>query len=274
MKSLFRAIALLLLVARSVTALPGEQTPADAHAEIAAVLYAASATQAALAKSLDGKLQTQQQRIASLAAQIKAGDLRHRAEMATAQEAFVQSLAQKDRQYAVQLSLFRTVVTDIASTPQGAAALERFNAGDEVGAIDILDRLRATNERMREARAKLEDAAEGRRIAQLALEARTGGKINTQGVITRFEEVVRLDPGVWNDWLELEHLYVDGGRLADARHAVDQMAAVARNDNESAHTFSERSDVLLAQGDLVGARAAAESAVKISRRSSAADPKD
>jgi tetratricopeptide (TPR) repeat protein len=246
----------------------------DLHAEIAAVLYAASATQTALAKSLDDKLQAQQQRIAALTAEVKAGDMRQRAEMAAAQEAFLKMLAAKDRQYAVQLSMFRSVVTDIASTTQGARALERFNAGDEIGAINILDRLRATNEQVREARAKLEDAAQGRRIAQLALEARTRGKITTQAAITRFEDVVRLDPGVWNDWFELEHLYIDAGRLADANRAVVHMAAVARDDNETAQAFCERSDVLLAQGDLIGSRAAAQAALEISRRAAAADPRN
>jgi tetratricopeptide (TPR) repeat protein len=279
MKSLFLAV-ILLLVAQPMAAFcesavgQSAASAVDLHAEIAAVLYAASATQAALAKSLDSKLQAQQQQIAALAAEVQAGDVRYRGQMASAQEAFVQALAAQDRQYAVQLSMFRSVVTDIASTQQGAQALERFNAGDEVGAIDILDRLHATNERMREARAKLENAAEGRRIAQLALEARTRGKITTQAVIKRFEDVVQLDPGVWNDWLELAHLYVDAGRLTDANHAAAQMGAVARDDNETAQAFSERSDVLHSQGDLIGARAAAENALKISRRAAAADPKN
>jgi hypothetical protein len=124
----------------------------DANAEVAAVLYAASATQAALSKSVDARLRGQQERITALAAEMKAGDSRHRAEMVAAQEAFVAELAAKDREYAPQIGVFRSTVTDIASSAEGASALERFNAGDEVGAISILDRLRATNERMREAR--------------------------------------------------------------------------------------------------------------------------
>jgi tetratricopeptide (TPR) repeat protein len=278
MNVLSRSILALVLALGSGAATtadaPASTGNIDAHAEVAAVLYAASATQAAMAKSVDARLRSQQDRIDALAAELKAGDTRHRAEMTAAQEAFIAELATKDRQYATQIALFRGTVTDIASTSEGASALERFNAGDEVGAIAILDRLRATNERMREARARLEDAAEGRRIAQLALEARTRGKLTTQAVIARFEEVVRLDAGVGADWLELNRLYQDAGRLTDARKAVDSLAAAAHNDNDRAIAFSARSEVLLAQGDLAGGRKAGEQAVTMSRRLLSADPKN
>ena len=272
-------LSLFVLAPRSdgaaSTASPaGEATVVDVHAEIAAVLYAASATQAAMSKSADDRLRRQQERIKSLAAEIQAGDTRHRAEMIAAQESFVAELTQRDREYAAQIAVFRNAVSDIASTPDGAKALERFNAGDEVGAIAILDKLRATNERMRQARAKLEDAADARRIARLALEAKTRGKLTTAAVIVRFEEVVQLDPGIFSDWLELDRLYQDAGRLGDARKAVDSLAAAARDDPERALAFSERSDVLLGQGDLAGARAAAERALQISRKLFAADPKN
>ena len=246
----------------------------DAHAEVAAVRFAASATQAAMAKSVDASMRSQQDRINALAAELKARNSQHRAETIAAQEAFVTEFSAKDREYAAQIALFRNTVSDIASTPEGASALERFNAGDEVGAIAILDRLRAANEQMREARAKLQDAAQGRRIARLALEARTRGKITTQAVIARFEEVVRLDPGESADWTELDWLYLNAGRRTDAKRAVDALAAIAHDNHQRSIAFYERSNVLLAQGDLAGARAAAQQAVATSRRLAAADPKN
>jgi tetratricopeptide (TPR) repeat protein len=271
-----RQLIEFLAAVLAVTACPPNfaASAVDAQAEVAAVLYAASATQVAVSKALNSKLQAQQERIAALSAEVKAGDTRHRAQMAAAQEAFVQELATKDRQYAVQLSLFRTAVTDIASTARGAAALERFNAGDEVGAIDILDQLRLTNEQMRLARAKLEDAAEGRRIAQLAFEARSRGKLTTQAVVDRFENVVELDPNVWDDWLKLEGLYTDSGRLDDALRAADRLVGLSRSDMEKARAFSERSATLLLRGDLVAARAAAETALINCRRLVAEDPRN
>jgi tetratricopeptide (TPR) repeat protein len=246
----------------------------DPHAEVAAVLFAASATQAALAKSFDGKLKAQKERIAQLAAELKGGDNRHRAEMVAAQESFVADLAARDREYAAQIAVFRNTVTDIASTPDGAQALERFNAGDEVGALAILDKLRAGNEKMRAERLRLEDAAEARRIARLALEARLRGKVTIDTVIARFEEVVKLDPGVAADWVELERMYVETGKLADARRAVDSLAAAARGESEHEVAFQERSDVLAHQGDLVGARSAADAALKLSRKLLGESPGD
>ena len=246
----------------------------DPHAEVAAVLFAASATQAALAKSLDAKLKAQQDLISQLAAELKGGDNRHRAEMVAAQESFVAELSARDREYAAQIAVFRSTVSDIASTPDGAQALERFNAGDEVGALAILDKLRAGNEKMRAERLRLEDAAEARRIARLALEARLRGKVTIDTVIARFEEVVKLDPGVAADWVELERMYVETGKLADARRAVDSLAAAARNESEHEVALRERSDVLAHQGDLVGARSAADGALKLSRKLLAENPTD
>lgn len=249
-------------------------TEVDANAEVAAVLFAASATQAALAKSADAKLRAQQARIQELAASLAAGDRRHRAEMTAAQEAFIRDLAARDREYAAQIAVFRGTVTDIAATPEGARALERFNAGDELGALVILDRLRATNEQMRQARARLEDAAEGRRIAQLAFEARSRGKLTTQAVIPRFEGVVALDPGVSSDWTTLIELYRDAGQLELARKAVDGLAAAAQTDDERARASAERSEVLFQLGQVVESRAAGEEALAISRRLATAAPDD
>jgi tetratricopeptide (TPR) repeat protein len=260
--------------ARAAATPPDAAVEVDANAEVAAVLFAASATQAALAKSADAELRAQQARIQELAAELKAGDRRHRAEMMAAQEAFIKDLAARDRDYAAQISVFRGTVTDIAATPEGARALERFNAGDEVGALAILDRLRATNEQMRQARARFEDAAEGRRIAQLALEARSRGKLTTEAAITRFEGVVKLDPGVFSDWIDLVMLYRDAGRLEDARKAVDAMAAAAKDDNERARASGERSEVLFQLGHVIESRAAADEAVAISRRLAAGAPHD
>src|SRR5215469_12852400 len=90
-------------------------------------------------------------------------------------------------------------VQDIAATPEGAQALARFNSGDEVGALAILDDLRRARDAARQKRANIESAAEARRIAQLALDARAKGKVTTTEAIARFEEVTRLDPGVFWD---------------------------------------------------------------------------
>src|ERR1700754_131272 len=112
-------LSLLCVLPWPAAAADAPTTPADvdANAEVAAVLFAASATQAALAKSADAKLRAQQSRIQALADELKAGDRRHRAEMVAAQVAFVKDLAARDRDYAAQIAVFRGTVTDIAATP-------------------------------------------------------------------------------------------------------------------------------------------------------------
>jgi hypothetical protein len=109
---------------------PSIANSVDAQAEVAAVLYAASATRAALAKSVDAQLRGQQDKINALKLEINAGNTRHRAEMTAAEQSFVAALAPKDREYAAQIGAFRITVEDIASTPEGVKALACLNAGD------------------------------------------------------------------------------------------------------------------------------------------------
>ena len=110
--------------------------------------------------------------------------------------------------------------------------MARFNAGDEIGALTVLDNLRAARDAARQKRADIESAAEGRRIATLALEARNRGKLTTAEVIARYEEVTRLDPGVHWDWVELGRLYTDAGSLPAALRAARSAADTAENDRD------------------------------------------
>ena len=143
------------------------------------------------------------QEIEGLRAQVRGGAAQLRAALTAAEEKYVAALAARDRAYAQEIAVFRAAVEDIAKTPEGVAALARFNAGDEIGALAVLDDLRAARDAARKKRDDIESAAEGRRIATLALEARAKGKLTTAQVIARFEEVTRLDPGVFWDWVDL-----------------------------------------------------------------------
>ena len=205
----------------------------DARAEVAAALYAASATQAAAERVADAKIRAQRIEIEGLRARVRAGDTQLKAALTAAEEAYVAALAVRDRAYAQEIAVFRAAVEDIAVTPAGAAALARFNASDEIGALTVLDDLRSARDAARLKRADIESAAAGRRIAALALEARTKGKLTTAQVIARYEEITRLDPGVHWDWIELGRLYRDAGKLPDAlasyraSHAIFERLAKA-----------------------------------------------
>jgi tetratricopeptide (TPR) repeat protein len=271
MRGWIAAIACLWLLPGFSQARPAGSV--DAHAEVAAALYAASATQTAYQKLADAELHNAQVKIAALQVREKA-DASEITELAAEEEHFVDVLAQKDRAYAAAIAQFRNSLTDIAATQEGAAALARYNAGDEVGALTILDRLRAANDTARKAKEDIESAAEGRRIAELALDARDKGKVSTASVIARFEEVVKLDPGMFWDWVKLDRLCQDAGRLADARHAAEEAAKTAQSDRDKAVALEEFGDIAKFQGDFSAARKAHEESLVINRRMTARDPGD
>ena len=150
--------------------------------------------------------------------------------------------------------------------------MARFNAGDEIGALAVLDDLRAARDAARKKRADIESAAEARRIATLALDARTKGKVTTAQAIARYEEVTRLDPGVSEDWARLVRLYESAGKLPDALRAARAAADSATNDRDRAVAFDVVSDVQRAQGDLPAALASNRASLAIVERLARTEP--
>jgi tetratricopeptide (TPR) repeat protein len=150
--------------------------------------------------------------------------------------------------------VFRAAVQDIASTPEGAVALARFNAGDEIGALAVLDQLIDARERARQIRTNIETAAERRRVAVLALAARGRGRLSTSDVIGRFETVTGLDADFFSDWLQLSALYRDAGDLAQARESARRALDEARFPIERARALAELGNVARADNDRWTAR--------------------
>ena len=66
-------------------------------------------------------------------------------QLATVQWSFVAELESGDRTHAV--GEFRKSVQDISATLEGAAALQRFNTRDALGALAMLDKLQASRKR-------------------------------------------------------------------------------------------------------------------------------
>lgn len=244
----------------------------DKVAEMVAALYAASATEAAAERAADATLQAQRNEIEILRAQVQAGEAQYQAELTAAEEKYVEELAARDRVYAQEIAVFRKAVEDIATTPEGVAALARFNAGDEPGALTVLDQLRAARDAARKKRVDLESAAEGRRIATLALEARTKGKVTTAHVIARYEEVTLLDPGIHWDWVELGRLYQVIGNLPGALRAAQAAVNTAEDERDQSVANDAIGDVLVAQGDGPGALAAYRKGLAIRDALAARDP--
>ena len=262
-------IALLISCAVAWAAVPS----GDASAEISAVLYAASATQVASQKVADARLRSDAIRIAELQKKVTAGAATV-AELTAAQTQYVDRLAKLDRAYAAEIAVFRNAVTKIAATPEGIRALAKYNAGDHLGALAILDSLRAANDAARNARNTILNAAEAHKDAELTLDALKKGDpaFTTLLVIARYEEVTRLDPGLLSDWLILSRLYVDAQRLTDAQRASEIATKLARDDGEAMASLNSLGDVLVLSGDLTGARKAFGAVHVIARRLVTAAP--
>ncbi|SFO21916.1 SHNi-TPR [Nitrosospira briensis] len=244
----------------------------SAQAEVIATLYAASASQAAAEKVADTKLRAQRQEIDTLRDRVRSGEVRLRSELVKQQEKFLAELTARDRAYAQEIGVFRNALENIASTPEGVAALTRFNAGDEVGALAVLDDLSAAQDAAERKGYEIRSAVRRRDNAMLALEARNKGKVTTAQVITRFEEVTRLDPGVHWDWVELGRLYMQAGRLPNALRTASVAADTAQDDRAQAVARHHLGNVQVAQGNLPAALGSYQASLAIRQHLAKIDP--
>ena len=267
------SLVVALLLALAPSAVLAAQA-VDPRAEVAAALFAASATQAAVEKADDAKIAAQQAQIVALGRKVRAGQA-EQAQLTAAQEQFVAQLAIKDRVYAAAEEAFRGAVTHITETPEGAAALAKFNAGDETGALSILDQLNDARDAALQRATDVQKAVGRRDEAELALDARNRGKVDTKTVIRLFQGVVKLDPGVSSDWLSLASLYADAGQFDDARQAALSAVSAAGDEAQKARAEIALGDVLLSQRkDAAGIIAAYRQAMVLRQALVAANPND
>ena len=229
---------------------------ADTQAEVATVLYASAAKLVAQEKQSDDALHRQQAAIEALRSQVAAGARERRAELAAAEQAYVAKADALHRDVAVQIAILRDSVVKVTSTPEGAAALARFNAGDEAGAVGVVHALAEAQVKMLQTKSAIESAAALRPAAQLAYQAWSDHKLSAQEVIAELEEVTNLDPGVFGDWLDLATVYQSASRPADAQTAAQRAVSLATSDLEREASLGHLGDVLASMNDRDGAKRA------------------
>jgi tetratricopeptide (TPR) repeat protein len=267
-------IAAWLAIAPAAFAAQG-QTMAERSAE-AAFVFSAQATQNAVVKAMDDDLSAQRHRAEGLAVQLvstraqlvaaqaskgKAARLQVELDQlsrdtAAAQEAFATQLAAKDQAYARELAALRGAADTILATPDGLHVLELANAGDWQGVKVLETSIRAARQHQRD----LQAAADARAFAVLALDAAAKGREQVSAVIDRYDEVTRLDPGHYDDWLALAGLYRQANDLTDAARAVKTAQALAATDAEQVEAGLVAGDIDAALGDHAGALAAERAA--------------
>ena len=252
---------------------------AAARSAAAAFVFSNQATQNAIVKAMDDDLLTQRRRADGFSAQLasaraqlasaqasrgKAAQLQAQLDQlsrdtAAAQEQFATALAAKDEAYAHELAALRDAADTILATPGGVHLLELANAGDWQGAKSLETTLRAARQKRRD----LDDAAEERALAVLAMDAADKGREQVGAVIARYEDVTRLDPSRYEDWLTLAVLYRKVDDLSNAGRAATAAARLAATDSDHVAADLISADIDTAAGDPSGALAAARAGLGV-----------
>jgi hypothetical protein len=193
---------------------------------IQTALYEAEITRVAVQQQMNERLTRQRNRIEELSRQVAVAEnargemaveaVEAREQLRIAQREFTDALAARDRGYEQQLSIFRESLERITSTPEGLRALEVYNAGDRLRGRAIFLELLEARDAARQAVSTMERAADLRDLASLEQDMMLRGEIATSEVVARYEQIVRLDPGVSFDWVSLSLLYITSGNLEKA----------------------------------------------------------
>lgn len=291
---LFWAVPVFVMAAASAHAADRVVPGTEARNAKAAFVYLSQATKDAALKPLDAALVEQRKRADQLSAKLTetrnqlalarkdASASKSRileleqladqaaAEAAEAQERFTQELAAKDEDYARELAILRSAADDILATPEGLRYLEANNAGDLAAADAIEEKLIAARQKMRD----LQAAADRRAFAVVALDNRNKGLRKTEAVITRFEEVTRLDPGNHTDWITLARLHADVGSPDQAMKAAQRAQETAQNPAQRARALLQIAGFLSSHGENQNALTLLDQALKIGAQSDARTGKD
>ncbi|XBQ17673.1 MAG: tetratricopeptide repeat protein [Oceanicaulis sp.] len=270
MTGVLRILLIVVLFAASTTAF-ARNTDRDAQLQISAAVYAAAATQAAIQRRADERTRALQAEIDALASEVAAGEA-ERERLVQAHEALISDLAERDREYAVEIAVFRGALETIVETEEGLAALARFNAGDEIGALDVLDDLAEARASAREAAARTAEAEDRRPTANLALDAQRRGRVPLNSVIERFQRIVALDPGGLREWRILAVLQIEADDLEGAIASVRTALERAEGSTEEPGLLEQLGEALVLNGDTVGALEVFQRRLAIERAALAADP--
>lgn len=290
----FWAVPAIVMMATTVQAADRIAPGTEARNAKAAFVYLSQTTKDAALKPLDAALIEQRKRADQLGAKLaetrnqlalarkdasasksRLAELERLAqqaavEAAEAQEKFTQELAAKDADYARELAVLRTAADEILSTPEGLKYLEANNAGDLAAADAIEEKLIAARQKMRDIQA----AADRRAFAVVALDNRNKGLRTTAAVITRYEEVTRLDPGNYTDWITLAGLYADVSLPAQAMNAAQRAQETARSPAQRVSALIQIAGSLMNHGDNETALRLLDQALKHSAQADAPTGKD
>lgn len=199
-----------------------------------------------------------------------------REQVARERQVLVAALVDRDRTLAVELRMYREMITGVATSLERRKqqALQRFADGEQREALADLDVIRRAKRATQNKALDIQDAAEARPAATLALQAHDQCNVTLDEAIRRYEELTRLDPGTTWDWIELARLYEERGQLDRARHAAEIAYREALNgdDRDIVVVLNELGDLALQAGDLAGAKAKFEDGLIIRQKLTRGNP--
>jgi tetratricopeptide (TPR) repeat protein len=286
---MWRSVFLLTLIASTILPVPAqsEAPPSDRAAETRALVQRLVLDHAA---SIASERRISDEREDQLFKDLVTKDRKLRAEQKIRKEAqadleevasalaavtaerqhLVEEIAARDREFAVEIGEYGERIASIADSPdpRKREALKRYAEGDRITAfgdlVSIQEELDKANDRA--------SAAGWRELGALALDLKDRGEQDTNTAIGIFEKAQRKDPEDAWGWIALWKLYREAGRLTDARHAAEQVITQAQDDREQAAGEMALGDVLVAWGDLKGARTRFEKSLEITKRRAVSDP--
>ena len=245
MKTLRVLTALLIASAMPSLALAApRQTTARQNpnaALVTAILISSAETQAAVDRSDAVIRQAYSEKQASqkrLSAALKAGKLSEQqrriseselAKVRSDQEAVLAQLAAKDGEYRASLAAYREGLTGLLteSSPEIASALGRYSEGD-ASALDDLQAVVRLIRRVRAAGVAARDAIDQRGVAQTWMDAKDKGQKTTAQALAAWQEAAQIDPNdVWQ-WIFISRLQAEAGNLVEARAAAETSLKLAR----------------------------------------------
>jgi len=186
----------------------------------------------------------------------------------------VEKIAQRDRSFEVELAEFRSAMTSLAESkdPRIRGALERFAAGDRVGAFPVIADIVQAENRAAARALGVRQAFRVREVAALAMMMKDRGEKSTVEVAALWEEAQGLDDQYHWGWVELTRLYMDLGNLDEARGAAERALAHSSDARSRSVGLDELGDVLVAGGELVEARKRYEEGLEIAKKLALGNP--
>lgn len=103
------------------------------------MLYTATATRIAAEKRMPDAMAELRKKIDYMRAELVVGKAYLSTELADLEEKYIAALQVRDPIYAREIDIVRSALENISSTFEGKEVLEHFKAGDEIGALNMLD---------------------------------------------------------------------------------------------------------------------------------------